>query len=151
MFLDTVRRRKLARDAARYLDENEAAWVSGYWLIELDENGIADEANDYLDGTSKTMGSIREWLRGHGFGSQNRKCGVCAEGALLLALAADPLVEDDVIAESLIREFNEDAARASLDLGFIEDYEDFDSIPELNDSQFESGQAAELLRVMGNL
>lgn len=151
MLLDTVRRRKLARDAARYLDEDEATWVTGYWLIELDDDGYVNDEADHLSGTSTTVGAIRGWLRDHGFGSQNRKCGVCAEGALLLAFASDPLIDDNVVAESLIKEFNEDAERASRDLGFLGEDDDWESIPEINDSQFEDGQAVELLRWMGNL
>lgn len=130
MILDYMKRRKTAKDAAQLLRNAPIQWTTGYWFVDLETNQSID--------SDASMGRIRTWLRERGVGARNKPCrtGVCAEGALLYALALDPTIPDDEVASDLLRQYQRDAGRAAMKKGWWEDEGgDLDgfSIPDLND------------------
>lgn len=160
MELDPDGRRRIASRAAQYLRDQDAYWTQRYWLCDLDamereENATlpvyADKDTEFTIGQSATMGRIREWIRDHNFVARNRRCGVCAEGALLLAAANDPSIPDEVLGEDLLRPFNEDGKTVATSLGLIE-AQDWDGIPQWNDDRASGeDEVLTLLDGIGNL
>ncbi len=155
MSLDRDKRRAVASRAARYLQDEEVEWVRRYWIVDYDalndpkvdtDDVSPDKDTVYAIGRSASIGRVREWLREHSFGARNRRCGVCAEGALLLALAEDPTIPDDVIAGRLLDSFEPDSEFAADKLGFTDDYGDWDGIAEFNDDM--AGDADEVIRLL---
>lgn len=139
MILDYMKRRKTAKDAAKLLRETPVRWVSGHWFLDL-------ETEDSIN-SDETMGTIRRWLREHGVGARNKDCktGMCAEGALLYALALDPTIPDNAMGNELLSTFQRDAGVVAQGRGWWDEDNDPDvfSIPDLNDSYFnERGQTA---------
>lgn len=143
--LDNIKRRAVASRAAQYLRDKDAEWTEGYWL--WDTSLDPGEKGAQLDAQS-TIGQVREWLREKNFGSRfaNKRCrtAVCAEGALLLALAADQSVPDSVIAADVLKEFQEPAKNAALEFGWVDEYS-WVNIHNLNDTDFSETQAVTLL------
>lgn len=128
MTLTPEDRRVIANRAARYLREQDAFWTQRYWLCDLDAmereemDGVeveSDKDTEYAIGQTATIGRIREWLSEHNFTARNRRCGVCAEGALLLAMAENEIIPDDAEGVDLLAEFTADAKLAATDLGIV--------------------------------
>lgn len=155
MLFTRDKRRELSARAARFLEDDEAEWVQSYWIRDL---SIPDPAANGYIRSDTSMGNIRAWLARKGFGrlERNKQCrlGVCAEGALLLALVEDPEVPDSILAQELLREFRDDAATASVNMGIYDDVDEFEGIPALNDDRVgEDGEVdvVKLLRLMGEV
>lgn len=127
--LTDAQRARIAANAASALREDQLSWESGAWFRN-------PESTDDTCGSGEKLGKIREWLRERNFlGPRNlrRKCGVCAEGALLWAIALDESIPDDAYGAALLDEFDDDAAEALARKGFLETSSDFESIPDWND------------------
>lgn len=124
-----TRRREYSARAATFLRNKEVEWLTGDWLKDLATGESCDSQH--------TMGFIRQWIADHRMRARNRRCGVCAEGALLLALAEDPTVPDDARADNLLMEFQPlaDIIADKLEYGH-------DTIPEINDESFENADDA---------
>jgi hypothetical protein len=121
-------RRSFSARAARFFRNEEAEWTTGDWI----RDPLTGETFEYNEGKS-TLGSVREFLQARSLGARNRKCIVCAEGALLLAFAEDKSLVDDLVIGDLLREFQPDALNAARASGYLEEDEGFDGIAELND------------------
>ena len=132
MILDYLKRRKTAKDAAMLLRDTPVQWATGNWFIDLETEESCD--------SNESMGTIRRWLKDHGVGARNKECktGMCAEGAILYALALDPTIPDEAMGNELLQAFQRDAGRVAAQRGWWEadDEDDLDgfSIPDLNDS-----------------
>ena len=146
-----MKRRKTAKDAAKLLRDTPVKWTTGHWFIDLETEEDLDSDND--------MGTIRRWLKDHGVGARNKECktGMCAEGALLYALALDPSIPDDEMGNELLTQYQFDAGRVAWEKGWWEadDEDDLDSfsIPDLNDGQLNAygdSAAIDWLEEIGN-
>lgn len=141
MDLDLTQRRRLSARAARFLRDEQADWLTSYWIVDGDQEDLGSKSTSEwarmgvaFEPMGNDVGRLRQFLRNLGFGTVNRKCGVCAEGALLLAIAEDTSIPDSENTQGLLKQFEREAAQAANDLGYLDDGEDFDDIPTLNDS-----------------
>lgn len=161
MELGLEKRRQVADRAVRYLRDDEVSWVQRYWLVDVDalENKdgpiYADREGPHAIGSSATLGRVRQWLSDHQFGVRNRRCGVCAQGALLLALAYDDTIPDDVSSAALLSNFDRDAENAAYALGIYDEGDpdcSWDTLMVYNDDVAESEEEViRLLDALGNV
>ena len=141
MILDSIRKRKAAKEAAELLRNERIKWGQGHWFQALDS---ADSI-----GGSETLGAIRQWLRKRGVGSRNRACNtsMCAEGVILYALALDPTIPDSIGGRELLDQFAGIGREVAQNNGWLDD-EDWDGIPKLNDDYFDEDQSEEVIRFL---
>jgi hypothetical protein len=136
--MERSQRQRYAHRAAELLRNEEVFWLQGSWIAEIHDGGA--ELDSRLTGGSR-LGAAREWLTTFGFGARNKRCGVCAEGALMIALAEDAQLPDDVVIRDFLREFDQDAARAAETLGLVDDHRSFAGITDYNDETADDAEA----------
>jgi hypothetical protein len=123
--LTREQRSAYASRAAEILAEGRAEWIQSAWIKDLED--------DMRIGSSESFGTIRRWLSERGLLTRNKRCGVCAEGALLLALVEDESIPDETAADQVLRTFLPDAREAVVEFDWWDEEDELESIPSLND------------------
>ena len=109
------RRQAILRRAAEIYRNGEASWVKGQWII-LGGPLISDRLPRL--NSSARMGAVRSFLKGK---RPDQKCNVCLEGALMLALAEDTSIPQEVEAFMLLPQLAKDVQVVSF-AGFDESF-----------------------------